>query len=371
MASLNLGSLLGNSQLGFSSLGNLLGNASVNPLNPLGYSTNNAASALYSLFPELSGRQQTPQPSFNFLQPSAGMPIFAPAGLSLPPLDMGMLNQNAQLLQQLQTQQQAQQMQQMTKMIIDFVNTIVESLLAQPAAPVATPAPVTPTTPTTPTTGNTAGGSTIPLSEILSYLSAGSNKFTTPTQVLIKSADATPGSLFNTADLNHFKAGVAGVYTLQFKAAALGKQAAFAPGSDPQKIAQNIADAASSQWVSEAETIMNVAALYRGTGQKYNNSVIPALLTKWGRADLAKKVGVGKTDVESVAALAEAFQAEKNLDVRKAWLNEIFTISNGTITSPSGWIPPAGLTAYQDAIKRYQDGSQTKILQEFLKGVKT
>lgn len=209
--------------------------------------------------------------------------------------------------------------------------------------------------------------------DAVNFLLAGSKGGTQGTDVSIDGSFANPNSRFANAGANEFDAVVAKLYSEQFKAYALGMDAAFAPGKDINQIAANITRAGNAQFTPEAELLSKVAAVYRGElpgeSSTYDNGVLKNLLVKWGRSDLANRPGVGETDVESIGSVVQALNEQKDPAIRQAWLQEIFDFKNNSPVSPSGAVPNA--KAYQEAIRIVQNGGLDKLLDNYNKGIKT
>ncbi|MBY0405351.1 MAG: hypothetical protein K2X66_15735, partial [Cyanobacteria bacterium] len=193
--------------------------------------------------------------------------------------------------------------------------------------------------------------------DFVDFLLAGSQGGQTGTNELIEGRFARPGSKFATAGNNEFQALTAYAYANQFKAFALGKDAVFQPGKDINQLASNLNQAQNTQLAPEAETLANVAALYRGnlTGvNKYDNAKLQQLVASWGRADLAQTPGAGVSDVESIGIAVKAINEQPDPQIRQAWLQQIFDFQNNSPSSPSGAVP--NVRQYQDAINLYRGG---------------
>lgn len=201
------------------------------------------------------------------------------------------------------------------------------------------------------------------------FLLAGSRGGTTGTAESINSIFADPNSRFARTGNNEFQAAIAGMYANQFKAYALGLDAAFAPGKDINQLSANLVQAQNVQMTPEAEMVSKVAALYRGnlTGSNlYNNPVLKQLLVKWGRSDIASKPNVGDPngDVQSIGGIVKALNEEPNPQVRQAWLQEIFDFAGNSPVSPSGAVP--NVREYQVAINILRGGTLDQLLGNFL-----
>lgn len=230
--------------------------------------------------------------------------------------------------------------------------------------------------------GNAATSPALPRfgqQDFVDFLLAGSKGGTAGTDEAIEGRFARPGSRFGTAGNNEFQAFTAFAYANQFKSFAVGKDAVFAPGKDINQLAANVADAQNVRLTPEAETLANVAALYRGNlpgmqlgtnkPSTYNNPVLRDLLVQWGRTDLASKPGVGQTDVESIGSVIKALNEQQDPNVRKAWLQQIFDFQGNSPSSPSGAVP--NVREYQVAIDLYRNGGYAQLLNNFGQGVRT
>jgi hypothetical protein len=218
-------------------------------------------------------------------------------------------------------------------------------------------------------TGGAAPLNVFTQNDYRNFLLAGSQGGRTGTAESINSAFADPGSRFARTGNNEFQAATAGMYANQFKAYALGLDAAFAPGKDINQLSANLVQAQNTQMTPEAEMLSKVAALYRGnlTGSNlYNNPVLKQLLVKWGRTDIASQPNVGNPngDVQSIGGVVKALNEEPNPEIRKAWLQEIFDFAGNSPTSPSGAVP--NVREYQVAIDIVRSGRLDQLLGSFL-----
>lgn len=223
-----------------------------------------------------------------------------------------------------------------------------------------------------------ASGGTTPFNVKLSqddfvdFILAGSQGGRSGTNEVIDSRFARPGSRFSQAGDNEFDGVIAAAYASQFKAYAMGLEAAFSPGKDPNQLAANIARAQSTQFTPEAEILSKVAAVYRGdlTGvNKYNNQALQQSLVRWGRQDLASQPGVGVSDVESIGSVIKALNEQQNPQVRAQWLQEIFDFQNNSPSSPSGAVP--NVRQYQDAINIVKSGALEGLVSNYQQGIRT
>lgn len=226
--------------------------------------------------------------------------------------------------------------------------------------------------------------------DFVDYLLAGSKGGTSGTDELIEGRFARPGSRFGSAGQNEFQAVTAYAYANQFKSYALDQPAAFDPSKPEQsniaQLAGNIDKAQQVTLAPEAETLANVAALYRGNlpGQvlgtnrpsTYNNPVLGQLVATWdqrraqqGLPPLAGKPGVGKTDVESIGAAVKSINEERDPNVRQQMLQQIFDFQGNSPTSPSGAVP--NVREYQVAIDLYRKGGFSQLLNNYNQGIQT
>lgn len=199
------------------------------------------------------------------------------------------------------------------------------------------------------------------------FLLAGSKGGTTQTAESIDSSFADPNSRFGNPNLpnDQFKAAVAGMYSNQFKAYALGLDGAFNPGDDINQLSNNLVTAQNTQMTPEAELLSKVAASYRGTGSLYNNPALQQLLVKWGRSDIASQPNVGDPsgDVQSIGGVVKALNEEQNPAIRQAWLQDIFDFAGNTPSSPSGAVPD--LANYQFAVNYVKGGQFSQLLNAY------
>lgn len=236
-----------------------------------------------------------------------------------------------------------------------------------PAAPVAPSAPMAPAAPAA------KGSPPLTMDDLVNYVLAGSKGGKSGTDEGIDGAFADPNSRFANAGANEFDAVVAKAYAAQFKAYALGLNAAFEPGKTTvQEVAANIFKAQSTQMTPEAELLAQVAATYRGdfgNASAYNNPVLKQLLISWGRTDLASKPLVGLTDVQSVGSVIQALNEQPDENVRKAWLQDIFDFANNTPVSASGAVP--NVKEYQTAITLVRSGTIDQLINNYNNGIRT
>jgi hypothetical protein len=201
------------------------------------------------------------------------------------------------------------------------------------------------------------------------FLLAGSNGGTTGTAESINSKFADPNSRFARTGNAQFQGAIAGMYANQFKAYALGLDAAYAPGKDINQLSANLVQAQNTQMTPEAELLSKVAATYRGnlTGVNYyNNPALKQLLVQWGRSDIANQPNVGNPngDVQSIGGVIKALNEEPDPAIRQAWLQQIFDFAGNSPSSPSGAVP--NVTQYQQAINIVRGGTLDQLLNSYL-----
>ncbi|HVE81194.1 MAG TPA: hypothetical protein VND93_00030 [Myxococcales bacterium] len=161
----------------------------------------------------------------------------------------------------------------------------------------------------------------------------------------VKQNRSIAGSRFGQiADGNQFKAAVARDYAVQFAAVGNGYN-----GRSAQGLAQGAR--AFGAMSKDAQTFMMVAADYKGQGKNYDNGKLQDLLKKHGLAS-ANKPGVGKTDIETLGAVAKAVSDGK--------------ISLKEITGTKGVIKDEG--AYQKSIQKVTSGQFAREVQGYETG---
>jgi len=185
-----------------------------------------------------------------------------------------------------------------------------------------------------------------------------------------------PNSRLATAGINEYNAAVALIYYYQFKAYIGYLDVVFSFGDDTvQEITNNIARGSYYQMKTpEADLLLRVAAVYRGVlcdgGGVYNNPEMKKLLIQWGRSDLASQPGVGDTDIESIANVAQAIDEQTDPVIRRKWLDEVYNFDDNLHPySPSGAVP--SLRAYQCAIDILRNGTFTQLMDNYGLGVAT
>lgn len=173
--------------------------------------------------------------------------------------------------------------------------------------------------------------------EFASYLQAQLAGGTLEGKTTVAQKDAIPGSRFGRVqDGTQWQASLARNYAYQF--------AAFASGNDPLS-ADGVAKGADAfeQMKPEAQLFMQVASVFKGNLLNgpgfYDNPGLKTLLESKGLNDLAGQPQVGKTDVQSIGAIASA------IDSGALTLNEV--ISSGTISD---------LDRYQQVISYVSNG---------------
>lgn len=185
-----------------------------------------------------------------------------------------------------------------------------------------------------------------------------------------------PGTRMPTAGPAEYDAAVAHIYYWQFKAHVAFSDVVF--NFEQQDIMQDIANniATGSAYVMksrEGDTLVRVASIYRGelcTSSVYNNPVMKEILIKWGRNDLAAEPGVGDTDIESIALVAQALDETPDPILRRQRFLELYSFDdNNNPMSPTGAVP--SLRPYQCTIDILSDGSYNKLLENYVTGVKT
>jgi hypothetical protein len=201
------------------------------------------------------------------------------------------------------------------------------------------------------------------------YLLAGSQGGTAGTAEGIFSKFADQNSRFARTGSDQFQGAIAGMYANQFKAYALGLDAAFTPGKDINQLSANLVQAQNVQMTPEAEVLSKVAAVYRGnlTGVNYyDNSKLKQLLVQWGRSDIANQPNVGdpKGDVQSIGGVIKALNEEPDPAIRQAWLQQIFDFAGNSPSSPSGAVP--NVAQYQQAINIVRNGGLDQLLNGYL-----
>ncbi len=158
--------------------------------------------------------------------------------------------------------------------------------------------------------------------EFSSYLQAQLAGGTLEGRTTVAQRDAIPGTRFGgVQDSTQWNASLARNYAYQF--------AAYASGNDPLS-ANGLAKGAQAfeQMKPEAQLFMQVASVFKGNMLNgpgfYDNPGLKTLLQSKGLNDLANKPQVGKTDVQSIGAIASAINSG---DLS---LNEV--INSGTIS---------------------------------------
>ena len=196
----------------------------------------------------------------------------------------------------------------------------------------------------------TGGGAQLPRpsdpQEFASYLQAQIAGGTLRGDTSIAQKDAISGTRFGQVqDSTMWNASLARNYAYQF--------AAFANGSDPltpQGLSQGAA--AFDQMKPEAQLFMQVASVFKGNMLNgpgfYDNPGLKKLLESKGLNQLANLPQVGKTDVQSIGAIASA------IDSGHLSLNEV--INSGTISD---------LNRYQQVIGYVSGGNFAADLQNY------
>lgn len=262
--------------------------------------------------------------------------------------------------------------------ILGGVVGIMSSLMGTAGAPGAgNVSPFTNSLPQQPTAGQVPGAGTLAdgtgpanvfnANDYANFLLAGSKGGAQGTAESIEAKYADQNSRFAQSDPDAFKAAVAGMYSNQFKAYALGLDAAFEPGKDINQLSNNLVQAGNTQMTPEAELLSKVAAVYRGTGSLYNNGALQQLLLKWGRADIANQPNVGNEfgDVQSIGGVVKALNEEKDPAIRQAWLQDIFDFDNNSPTAPSGSGAVPDVANYQFAINYVKSGQLNALLNRY------
>ncbi|HEY9687075.1 MAG TPA: hypothetical protein V6C52_08890 [Coleofasciculaceae cyanobacterium] len=181
-------------------------------------------------------------------------------------------------------------------------------------------------------------------------------------------------SKFAQAGANEFDGAIAKAYTAQFKGYAMGLNVAYKPGDNMDEIAANLEKGQATKMTAEAETVANVAAIYRGDlsgGGAYDNPALKKLVASWGRQDIANQPGMGDGDIQSVGGTVKALNEEPDPAKRQAWLQQIFDFQNNSPNSPSGAVPQSGLVNYQKAISLYRNGTVDQLANNYSQGIKT
>jgi hypothetical protein len=212
--------------------------------------------------------------------------------------------------------------------------------------------------------------------DILNYILGGTKGGTATAGVANSTMYMVPGSRMPTSGENEYDAAVALIYYYQIKAHIAYTDVVF-NFEDGDKVNDIVDDIASGSAVQlrtpEADALLKVAVIYKGDlcgFGNYNNPGMKQLLIKWGRADLANENGVGDTDIESIGLVAQAIDEEPDQEKRREWLAEIYKFyDNLHPQSPSGAVPQ--LREYQCAIDIVQDGTFDRLIDNYVKGIKT
>lgn len=212
--------------------------------------------------------------------------------------------------------------------------------------------------------------------DIYNYILGGSKGGTTSAGVANSTMYMLPGTRLPNAGYNELQAVIAVIYYYQIKAHIAYKDVVFnfEAGDKVDDIVDNIASGSAVQLrTQEADTLLKVAVVYKGDlcgFGEYNNPAMKQLLLKWGRADLATENGVGETDIESIGLVAQAIDEEPDPEIRREWLAEVYKFyDNVHPESPSGAVPQ--LREYQCAIDVTQDGTIDRLIDNYVKGIKT
>lgn len=212
--------------------------------------------------------------------------------------------------------------------------------------------------------------------DILNYILGGTKGGTATAGVQNSTSYMVPGSRMPNAGENEYDASVALIYYYQIKAHIAYTDVVFnfEEGDKVKDIVDNISSGSAVQLrTPEADTLLKVAVIYKGDlcgFGEYNNPGMKQLLIKWGRTDLASEGGVGETDIESIGLVAQAIDEEPNEEKRREWLAEIYVFyDNIHPRSPSGAVPQ--LREYQCAIDISADGTFDRLIDNYVKGIKT
>ena len=143
------------------------------------------------------------------------------------------------------------------------------------------------------------------------------------------------------------------------------------------QIANNLAAGTQKEFNPEAEMFTKVAAVYKvdfpptKNNGNYDNGALQDLLKEWGRSDLAKKEGVGDTDIETISAVTAALNQESDREKRIAWLNQIYSITDASSKGKSESGAVENLSTYRTALAMVSGGAYTTLLSNFQKGIQT
>ena len=212
--------------------------------------------------------------------------------------------------------------------------------------------------------------------DILNYILGGTKGGTATAGVQNSTSYMVPNSRMPTAGENEYDGSVALIYYYQIKAHIAYTDVVFnfEDGDKVKDIVDNISSGSAVQLrTPEADTLLKVAVTYKGDlcgFGEYNNPGMKQLILKWGRPDLANELGVGETDIESIGLVAQAIDEEPDQEKRREWLAEIYVFyDNINPRSPSGAVPQ--LREYQCAIDINADGTFDRLVDNYVKGIKT